>query len=265
MYNEQLEQLIDAALTDGTLTEKEKQILYKKAMVMGVDLDEFEMVLEARLIKLKKEVEEKVASSAPKSNKHGDIRKCPACGAIVPQLTGFCKECGYEFSNVGVSTTSQLVADEIKKIKEESARKKQELRMSGLYSAEKKEGESYSPLEKAEKDVYWDSQYKIDSFIESFPIPNTKNDLLDFISFLRVEGYSKKRDQCLTKAKILFPDEPVFEKISAEIAEEKKKDDRYWALHKAGCLGLLVIIVIIVILGLILHWWTWADIRSFFD
>ena len=57
MYNEQLEQLIDAALTDGTLTEKEKQILYKKAMVMGVDLDEFEMVLEARLIKLKKEVE----------------------------------------------------------------------------------------------------------------------------------------------------------------------------------------------------------------
>jgi len=80
MYNEQLEQLIDAALTDGTLTEKEKQILYKKAMVMGVDLDEFEMVLEARLIKFKKEVEEKVASSAPKSNKHGDIRKCPACG-----------------------------------------------------------------------------------------------------------------------------------------------------------------------------------------
>lgn len=261
MYNEQLEQLIDAALTDGTLTEKEKQILYKKAMVMGVDLDEFEMVLEARLIKLKKEVEEKVASSAPKSNKHGDIRKCPACGAIVPQLTGFCKECGYEFSNVGVSTTSQIVADEIKKIKEESTRKKQELRMSGFYSAEKKEGEIYSPLEKAQDDIDSDSRSKIHSFIESFPIPNTKNDLLDFISFLRVEGYSQKCNQCLTKAKILFPDDPVFEQISAEMTTEDKKRDRFMALL---CFLMFGLPIIIGILGLILHWWTWADIRSLF-
>ena len=261
MYNEQLEQLIDAALTDGALTEKEKQILYKKAMVMGVDLDEFEMVLEARLIKLKKEVEEKVASSAPKSNKHGDIRKCPACGAIVPQLTGFCKECGYEFSNVGVSTTSQLVADEIKKIKEESARKKQELRMSGLFSAEKEEGESYSPLEKAQDNVDSDSRSKIHSFIESFPIPNTKNDLLDFISFLRVEGYSEKCKQCLSKAKLLFPDDPVFEQISAEITTEEKKRDRFMALL---CFLMFGLPIIIGILGLILHWWTWADIRSLF-
>lgn len=55
MYNEELEQLIDAALTDGELTEKEKQILFKKAQAMGVDLDEIEMVLEARLIKKKSE------------------------------------------------------------------------------------------------------------------------------------------------------------------------------------------------------------------
>ena len=58
MYNERLEQLIDAALADGELTEKEKQILFKKAQEMGVDLDEFEMVLDARLVKLKKAEEE---------------------------------------------------------------------------------------------------------------------------------------------------------------------------------------------------------------
>lgn len=55
MYNEQLEQLIDAALADGVLTEKEKQILFKKAQAFGVDLDEFEMVLDARLVKMQKE------------------------------------------------------------------------------------------------------------------------------------------------------------------------------------------------------------------
>ena len=53
MYNEELETLIDAALADGVLTEKEKQILFKKAQAMGVDLDEFEMVLEARLFEVK--------------------------------------------------------------------------------------------------------------------------------------------------------------------------------------------------------------------
>ena len=45
MYNEQIEALISAALADGVLTEKEKQILFKKAESMGIDLDEFEMVL----------------------------------------------------------------------------------------------------------------------------------------------------------------------------------------------------------------------------
>ena len=50
MYNERLENLIDAALADGELTEKEKQILFKNAQVLGVDLDEFEMVLDLSLI-----------------------------------------------------------------------------------------------------------------------------------------------------------------------------------------------------------------------
>ena len=83
MYNEKLEELIDAALADGVLTEKEKQVLFKKAQEMGIDLDEFEMVLDSRLVKIKKSEEEKAQSSAPKSNKLGDVKKCPACGAIV--------------------------------------------------------------------------------------------------------------------------------------------------------------------------------------
>lgn len=49
LYDAQLEKLIDLALIDGTLTDKKKQILIKKAEQMGIDLDEFEMVLEAKL------------------------------------------------------------------------------------------------------------------------------------------------------------------------------------------------------------------------
>ena len=56
MYNDQLDKLIEMALMDGELTEKEKQILFKKAEIFGVDLDEFEMVLEAKLFEKKKSI-----------------------------------------------------------------------------------------------------------------------------------------------------------------------------------------------------------------
>lgn len=69
MYNEKLEALISAALADGVLTEKEKQVLLKKAEAMGIDLDEFEMVLEGRLAKCQKEKAEKEPQSAKPTQK----------------------------------------------------------------------------------------------------------------------------------------------------------------------------------------------------
>jgi hypothetical protein len=77
MYNEELEKLIEMALMDGELTEKEKQILFKKAEKFGVDLDQFEMVLDAKLYEKTKSVnQEKQETSAPKSDKFGDVKKC---------------------------------------------------------------------------------------------------------------------------------------------------------------------------------------------
>ena len=58
MYNEKLDKLIEMALMDGELTEKEKQVLFKNAETMGVDLDEFEMVLEAKLFEKQKSMEQ---------------------------------------------------------------------------------------------------------------------------------------------------------------------------------------------------------------
>jgi hypothetical protein len=54
MYSEKLEQLIEYALADGVLTEKKRQALMKAANAEGIDPDEFEMVLEARLYKKQK-------------------------------------------------------------------------------------------------------------------------------------------------------------------------------------------------------------------
>ena len=101
MYNDQIENLINLAITDGELTEKEKQILFKKAEAAGIDLDEFEMVLDARLYD-KQQTLKAVAPSvaAPKSDKFGDVKKCPACGAIVQSFQTHCADCANEFNNV---------------------------------------------------------------------------------------------------------------------------------------------------------------------
>ena len=49
MYSDELEKFIELALIDGVLTEKGKRVLFKKAEAEGIDLDEFEIVLNARL------------------------------------------------------------------------------------------------------------------------------------------------------------------------------------------------------------------------
>jgi len=49
MINPELEKLIETAFSDGKITEREIEILKKKAEQLGVDLDEFELYLENKI------------------------------------------------------------------------------------------------------------------------------------------------------------------------------------------------------------------------
>lgn len=89
MYNEQLEKLIEFALADGELTEKEKQILFKRAEAEGVDLDEFEMMLEAKL-----HIRQKEGIDLTRKEKENVI-KCPSCNDIIPALSKVCPSCSF--------------------------------------------------------------------------------------------------------------------------------------------------------------------------
>ena len=52
MYSKELEEIIDAALADGVLTDKERMVLHKRAQIEGVDLDELDIVLDGIFINL---------------------------------------------------------------------------------------------------------------------------------------------------------------------------------------------------------------------
>ncbi len=56
MYDERLESLIDAALADCELTPKERKILISNAAAQEIPIDEFEMVLDARMLKRQQEM-----------------------------------------------------------------------------------------------------------------------------------------------------------------------------------------------------------------
>ena len=161
IYGNYMEHLIDMALADGELTEKEKQVLFKKAEAAGIDLDEFEMVLDARLYERQKAsqtVQPTTQGAAPKSEKYGDVRKCPGCGAIVESFTTRCPDCGHEFSNIGTVSSFNLLSSKLEALEN------------------KKKGTIWGVI----KDESIDKQ-KV-SLINGFPVPTTKEDILEFVS-----------------------------------------------------------------------------------
>ena len=170
MYNEQLEQLIDAALADGVLTEKEKQILFKKAQTLGIDLDEFEMVLDARLVKLQKEQQ----AASPKSNKLGDVRKCPACGAMIGSFVMICPECGFEFTNIGpnkfVETFSNKLQEAFANVHIES-----DDSIFGMLVDNSQYREQRRDHELVKLEV---------RFVKSYPLPMTKEDCVEMLNYI---------------------------------------------------------------------------------
>lgn len=80
--NKELEKLIDYSLVDGYISDKEKEVLVKKATQQGFDIDELEMILEGKQ-------HERTFSSRP------NVDKCPSCGEILKGLSKVCPSCDY--------------------------------------------------------------------------------------------------------------------------------------------------------------------------
>lgn len=187
MLTPELEQLIQYALADGVLTDKERAVLMKKAEAAGADLDEFEMILEAKLYEAKK-------AAAPKaSNKEGEVRKCPHCGARVRSFRTTCEECGYEFRNAEAVKSAAILFEQIKSLEMEKTRElalhednknKQLKAFGGVYSRErrKQRDDLVENLNEAEKAIKKRFNEAKASLIKLYAVPNTNQDLLEFLT-----------------------------------------------------------------------------------
>ena len=219
MLSEELKTLIETVIADGEVSDKEREVLHKRAIAEGEDPDEIDILVDGKIAKMKKEQMSAQAAQAPRphSDKKGTIHKCPNCGAIVAATDVKCPECGYEFSGIEANNSTQRLSSMI------------------LDARQRHKNEKHSVIKQT---IGYDSETsEILSIIQTFPIPTTKENLLEFLTSLKrydksnieinitatenpliERAYRTKYQECVEKAKVFFADDPAFKPFI-----EKKK------------------------------------------
>ncbi|MBP5689004.1 MAG: hypothetical protein J6X22_10255 [Muribaculaceae bacterium] len=151
MLSPELNSLIDAALTDGILSDQERAVIKKRALLEGYDPDEVDIYINSRLQQMQIDAQGAVAK----------VRKCPACGAIISYMQTRCPQCGTEIVNVGATKSVQKLSDMINDISAKEIIKEQR-------------------------------QERIKNAIKSFPVPTTKEDIMEFL-FMAAPNAKKKK------------------------------------------------------------------------
>jgi predicted RNA-binding Zn-ribbon protein involved in translation (DUF1610 family) len=168
--NPEIEKLIKLAIADGEITEKERAVIIRKAEKLGEDFDEVELILDGEFALLKKE-QRSDNKIQIKSNKHGEFVKCPSCGASVTSFSTQCKDCGYEYQGIEVNKSAKQLYVALENAENEE-RNRPKIKRSFWEGGE---GANFHYMETAI------ANRKI-AIISSFPIPNSKGDILEFLS-----------------------------------------------------------------------------------
>lgn len=128
----------------------------------------------------------------------GKVLKCPNCGEVLSSFTAFCPVCKYELRGVKAANSVQEFTLKLSKIK---------------------------------------SERELTSFIRNFPIPNAKEDILEFMILASTnivdeteksifDAWIIKFEQCYQKAKLVFIEDSNYvkiQKIYEETSEKIKK------------------------------------------
>ena len=162
MFSKELESLIQATLEDGILEDYEKAALVKRAEAEGVDLAELEIYINSILQRRKRELAKEQDAKQEiidQKKKEAFGRTCPNCGKQVPPLTLKC-DCGYEFTNNHQISSVKILSEKIEKILEKPL--------------------PNDDVEREEAIKNRDQQIR--EIISVFPVPNSKEDIIEFLS-----------------------------------------------------------------------------------
>lgn len=191
-FSEKLNALIASAVADGEISDLERQVLIRNAQAEGVAMDEFVMVLEARLYERRQELSRmqkqeqsaaeaaklaamRAAAPAPSSQKRNALDRCPHCNAPVKQLATSCPECGYEYP-VGMAGNQGTASERL-------ARKIEEAREKAENAPKKGNGLLNMYISSLNGSIYHDKVTDAQAMaIKNFPVPTNKTDILDLFT-----------------------------------------------------------------------------------
>lgn len=189
----------------------------------------------------------------------GEVHKCPNCGEIVDSFVLNCPSCGHEFRSSASTSLVQELASKLEAMEQQQEPRKRRTIKDELLRT--------NNLSKTD-------EQKI-SLIRSFVIPNTKEDILEFIilasSNINVELYGEsnltpenevlkavsdawiaKFEQAYRKAQFSFSETPTFTQIKEvyinktnEINKQKKKRTLIPLLALGGLLALSLLCFLI--------------------
>lgn len=250
MFSKELEEVIEAALADGALTDKERAVLHKRAQAEGVDPDELDIVIDGRLAKMKKQ-EDWLRPAPPKeatNQKYGNVLKCPSCGAQVVGGSAVCPECGYAFSNVSANRSAEKLQEQL-----DDFNRRQEERVTSSI------GGWLTAAMGTDK-----SKHKMD-LISNFTVPNTRTDLLEFLTMVQPRanstgprnGLNMSREEdlsyaywllytnCINKARISFLNDRDFAPYFSWYEKELQKTKGFIGWWKCNPKTRLVLMIIL--------------------
>ena len=174
------------------------------------------------------DVNEQTNNTKRKTMYEGEIHKCPQCGEVLDSFTTYCPSCGYE---VRGSSTTNAVKEFVAKLDTVT------------------------------------TEYQKENIIRSFPIPNTKEDIFEFMILASsniderpnknvFNAWIAKFEQCYQKAKLSFKQESDFVKIQA-IYEKTQKEIK--KIRRKGPLRITLIIVLPIVAFIFINvvFWSW--------
>lgn len=202
-------------------------------------------------------------SSQRKQEWAGKVVKCPSCGELLNSFTANCPACGYEIRGTSNSSSVKDLFARLDRMEEKRENEKLKTSYISLLL-----GNAWKVQKTDEQKI---------NLIRSFPIPNTKEDLLEFMIMassnidMQVYGtdsqnisafqagrrqisdaWLAKFEQAYNKAQIMFGTSQEFAMIK-EIyytkIEALKKEKRKLPLMVAGLFGLLVLLILLCFAG----------------
>ncbi len=174
-----------------------------------------------------------VATKVSKQSKRAFIEthKCPSCGEPLESFVAVCPACGYELRDAPVSSAAQLFASKLHSISSSSERAR---------------------------------------LIQEYPVPNTREDLLEFLMMAsssigssregeELDAWRQKYEQCYQKAKLTLGDgkdlsefnelrQDATKRMQQEEVERGKRQSLQLLLHP---------VVLVVTVGILVHEFFW--------